>query len=149
MEIFKYHIEDFHASPLISDFFRFYQLSIFDFLNKDNTPKVESLFLLLNLIYFLPENSSTKNQQRGGEPFTFSDQMLSKIEYLTNINLQSKRKKNSHSKTPELIIPDYVRENQRKQEEEKKPERINLEDLTEKEMHEYILELNQKLGYNK
>lgn len=143
--IFLSHVDDLLGSPLYSDFVRYYNLNLFDFLDEDHYPTDNTILQLLSLIAFLPEESQTKILENGGPPFTFSDIMLSRIEHLNSINLYSKRKKGSTQKAPELILPEYIKEQQERIKKANEPERINIEEMEPEEFHQYLEDMKNQM----
>lgn len=87
------------GSPLDADFLHFYQTEVKDFSVGDR---------LFGLIGHLPDDSQTMYYLRGGENYTFTDSLISRIEFLIHSYMYSQSEKKNKANKPVFLVPDYM-----------------------------------------
>lgn len=87
------------GSPLDADFLHFYNLEVKDFSVGDR---------LFGLIGHLPDESQTMYYLRGGENYTFTDSLISRIEFLIHSYMYAQSEKKNKANKPVFLVPDYM-----------------------------------------
>lgn len=136
---------DITFSPIFSDFIRYYNVNVNIFFNEDFTIKEDKIIEFLSLVYYLPDDSQTKIEVIG-KPFNFSDLMLSRIEYFTNINIYSQQKKGSRGEKPKQLLPPHIEEYQKQRKNAHNPKTFNPNDFEPDELHAFLEKQKEEMA---